>query len=69
MTVLSPFSTNGTKPVSAVDGTKCAHYEDYNATLGQTDTLRTGTINLSSSTNAKVKFSYSYPYTAWVGYL
>ena len=68
--VLAPFSTNGTyKPTTAVDGSKCAHYEDYNASALQTDTLKTGTIDLSSSTNPRIRFSYSFPYTSWSGYL
>lgn len=52
---------NGTsKPAGAQNGTSVAHYNDFNAQSGQTDTLKTGTIDLSGSTNPRVSFYYFY---------
>ncbi len=55
------------KPAGAVDGSSVAHYNDYSATALQVDKLQTPLINLGSSTNPRLVFYYSYPYSSWSG--
>ena len=51
---------NGTKPTAAQDGSAVAHYNDYNAQLGQKDRLITGTLDLSAAANPRLTFYYAY---------
>jgi hypothetical protein len=63
----TPAGSGTYKPAGAVDGTAVAHYNDYNASTGQTDKLQTPLVNLSGAINPRLSFYYTYPYTSWSG--